>query len=188
MKHDENISEKELVERAISGNKFAINRIVRYLQQPIGRIALEILGNKQDAEDITQEALIQVIKKLKLFRGESSLKTWAIRIAINFSLNEIKKKKQKLWVKIREGKDQDLILNVALPSEQENMELKEALNKAIYKLDIKYRSVVVLRLIEGYSVKETSKILDIAEGTVLSRLSRAQQKLKKDLKGLWIER
>nr|HPH45726.1 sigma-70 family RNA polymerase sigma factor [Chryseolinea sp.] len=106
------------------------------------------------------------------FKGESSLGTYLIRIAINLSLNEIKrnKRKDKLFSHLEKGQN--------VKAEESVQDVYEMVHHEIDKLDAEFKTVVTLRMIEGYSTEETSKILNIPLGTVLSRLARAHKKLK----------
>ena len=136
-----------------------------------------MLGHCTEAEDIGQDTFIRFYKSLDKFRGESSIGTYLIRIAINLSLNEIKRRQRRrkhISYNSNEGLD-----NVPENGITKNTgETKEIVNLAIQKLAPKFRSVLVLRLILGYTSQETAKLMKLPIGTVLSRLARAQMKLK----------
>ncbi len=137
-----------------------------------------MLGQCPEAEDVGQETFIRFYKSMSSFRGESSAATFLTRIAINLSLNEIKRRKRisRFFVK---STDDVKYLFAEMPFE--NSEMKNLVQRGIQKLEPNFRAVIVLRLIEGYSTKETANILKLPEGTVLSRLARAQKKLKQIL-------
>jgi RNA polymerase sigma-70 factor (ECF subfamily) len=141
-----------------------------------------MIGNCSEAEDIGQEVFIRFYKAITNFRGDSTIGTYLTRIAINLSINELKRRKRKnLFFK----PNNDQILEVVDTENQSGYDdSKEFVQKAIQKLELKFRSVIILRLIDGYSTEETAKILNIPLGTVLSRLSRGQQKLKEILSPL----
>ena len=131
-----------------------------------------------------QETFIRFYKSLDKFRGDSSIGTYLTRIAINLSLNELKRRKRKR--KLFYYNANDKIKNIAdLTNSKMQREVKEIVHKGIQKLDSKFRSVIVLRLIDGYSTQETAKILALPVGTVLSRLARGQEKLKEILVPLY---
>jgi RNA polymerase sigma-70 factor (ECF subfamily) len=133
-----------------------------------------MLGYDPDAEDVGQEIFIRVYKSLKNFRFRSTFKTYLVRIAINVCLDEIKRKKKKAVIFSGEDGLKDLLTDYG----ELDYEIRDSVNKALQELESKQRIVVILRMIEGYSTKETSIILNIPEGTVLSRLARAQKKLR----------
>ena len=167
-----------------NGDKSAFAKLVRKYEPVVASTVVGMLGRGDDAEDVGQMVFIRFYNSLKDFRGEASLATYLTRIAINLSLNEIKKRKrQNLFLVNRrsDGPEPDL------PDEKDESlayDAKEAVNKALQLLDPKFRSVVVLRMLQGYSTTETAKILKLPTGTVLSRLARAQDKLKEILKQL----
>jgi RNA polymerase sigma-70 factor (ECF subfamily) len=141
-----------------------------------------MLGPGGDAEDIGQNVFVRFYKALNDFRGEAALSTYLTRIAINLSLNEIRRRQRRnlfFYGPISDDYDANLKDNT---NWEENTDTKEIVNKALLVLEPKFRSVVVLRMLQGYSTEETSKILKLPLGTVLSRLSRAQEKLKIVLK------
>lgn len=145
-----------------------------------------ILGQCSEAEDIGQETFMRFYKSLQRFKGESSVGTYLIRIAINLSINELKRRQRRnrfFHIFSEPGIEME-----SLPAEHtssnpspEQEEKKAFIQQALQKLEPRFRSVIVLRLIDGYSTKETAKILKLPTGTVLSRLARAQMKLKKIL-------
>ncbi len=143
-----------------------------------------MLGHCPEAEDIGQETFIQLYKSLDKFRGESSLGTYLTRIAINLSINEIRRRRrQKKFFFSKADNKIENMPNAKNTSDQN--EIKKIVRMGIQRLDSKFRSVLVLRLIDGYTTQETAQILNLPVGTVLSRLARAQIKLKKILKPLY---
>ncbi len=136
-----------------------------------------MLGHCTEAEDIGQETFIRFYKSLDRFRGESSISTYLTRIAINLSLNEIKRRQRRRKY-FSNTSDEGLDNIPEKPVSKNKSETKEIVNLAIQKLEPKFRTVLVLRLILGYTSKETAKLMKLPVGTVLSRLTRAQMKLK----------
>ncbi|MDP4174608.1 MAG: sigma-70 family RNA polymerase sigma factor [Bacteroidota bacterium] len=175
------MDESELIERCRNGEQQAFSEIIRRYKGKIASTIFGMLGRCDEADDIGQEVFIRFYKSVNNFRGESALGTYLTRIAINLSLNEIKRRKLRSFLSfeklIEEGKD---IMDIDAKSSLD--ENKEIIQKAIQKLSSKYRSVLVLRLIDDYSTEETAKILNLPVGTVLSRLARAQIKLREYLK------
>ncbi len=171
------MTEIELLERARMGDKLAFQSLVEYFEQTIAAVVKGILGDCPDAEDTGQEVFIRFYKSMHQFKGQSTLKTYLVCIAVNLSLNELKKRKRLINYNSEVIHNHTIIQN----DESINFENRELIDMALNKLSPRQRSIVVLRLIEGYSVKETAGIMNIPEGTVLSGLSRAQGILKRIL-------
>ena len=151
-------------------------------------LALRLVGNASDAEDLAQDALIRALKALPNFRGESSLSTWVYRITVNTWKNRVRSEKRRgLWkmlpLSLFTGEDKDEEPNFKddskpLDADLETDEKGAMVQKALMDLDEESRAVVVLREIEGQSYQEIAAALEIPEGTVKSRLSRARESLK----------
>ena len=167
----------ELIEAAKKGDSNAFKDLVRRHEGKVAATVIGMLGNGPEADDVGQEVFIRFYKNLNQFKGDSTLGTYLTRIAINLSLNAIKRKKRHHFISLN-WKDNE---PMELPDPDAEIQLNEdseIVHQAIQKLDPNFRSVVVLRFMEGYSTRETAEILNLPEGTVLSRLSRAQKKLK----------
>ena len=173
------MSDEQIIEQVKNGNDSAFRELVLKYESRIAATVIGMLGNCSEAEDVGQEVFIRFYNAIEKFRGESSLATYLTRIAINLSLNEIKRRKRKNLFFIRQ--DDFEVENTAESDDKNYDDVNELIQQAIKELDPNFRSVVVLRLIDGYSTEETAKILKIPIGTVLSRLARAQQKLRKKL-------
>lgn len=170
-------SDIELLDMARAGDNNAFGALVHRHTPRISATVIGMLGNTAAADDVGQEVFIRFFRSMDSFNGQSELSTYLIRIAINLSINELKRQKRKHTVSYDNSTFNDPEQDDSVNS-PENRDLKELLEKAIQRLDIKYRKVIVLRLVIGYSTKETAKILDIPMGTVLSRLARGQKKLQ----------
>jgi RNA polymerase sigma-70 factor (ECF subfamily) len=173
------LTDEKLVAEAKAGDANAFKELVKRYEPRVAAAVIGMLGKCQEAEDVGQETFIRFYNGLKNFRGESGVATYLTRIAINLSLNELKRRKRRsmlFWNTLEE--------NYEIPDEKPKSEYsgeKEIVQKAIQKLDSKFRTVMVLRLMDGFSTEETAEILNIPVGTVLSRLARGQQKLKEEL-------
>jgi len=183
---EEKLSDKDLVQKARNGDNNAFRRLVEQNQHKVAATVIGMLGNCPEADDVGQETFIRFYRSLDQFRGESSVGTYLTRIAINLSLNELKRRKRRntLFFSRSEVKME------TAPEKNDpkkKKELKEIVRLGLEKLDPKHRAVAVLRLIEGYSTKETARILRLPAGTVLSRLARAQKKLREILTPLYWE-
>ncbi|RPH95035.1 RNA polymerase sigma factor [candidate division KSB1 bacterium] len=182
------VSDTELIRQVLAGDENAFRQIVERYSNRIAAIVTGMLGRGQDADDVGQETFIRLYQSLPKIRGESSLGTYLTRIAINLCVDAIRKKwRWRYWFWMEDSEE---ILPPELTIENgaaiESGERKEIVHRALQALDPKHRAVVVLRMIEGYSTKETAEFLHIPMGTVLSRLSRAQERLRVMLKP-WVE-
>lgn len=175
-------SEKELVKASIDGDKKAFEEIVNTYRKMVARTIIGMLGDAAAAEDIGQEVFIKLYYSLPEFRGDSKLSTYIQKIAINLTLNELKRRKRVSSMFSQKGDDEINRLNIPAVDQSGKKEAEEIVNKALMSLEPGFRIVVALRMLQGYSTRETSEILGIPVGTVLSRLSRAQEQLRIILK------
>lgn len=150
------------------------------------RTCLRILGDRHAAEDTTQEIFLRVFSKASSFNGRSAFSTWLYRLAVNHSLNALQK--ERTWGKLC-LQDGSILDDYAAPTPSPDQVLVETdrldmLTGLLAALSAEYRAVIVLREIEGLCYREIAEVLEIPEGTVMSRLSRARLELKK----VWIKR
>ena len=179
-------AEQRLVARARRGDRAAFREIVERYEGLVAATVIGMLGRGPEAEDVGQQTFIRLYKALDQYRGEGGLAPYLTRIAVNLSLNALDKRKrrQKRFVS-HDAKER---FEPAFDGARDlrRFDEEELVHKAIQQLNPIHRSVVVLRLIDGYSTKETAELLDIPVGTVLSRLYRAQEHLR-DLLGPYLE-
>jgi RNA polymerase sigma-70 factor (ECF subfamily) len=162
-----------------NGNHAVFRDLINKYEGLVSATIIGMIGHCLEAEDIGQEVFVRFYKALDKFRGDSTIGTYLTRIAINLSLNEIKRRRRRTQLFLHSD---DQIADIEDKSNNpEKDENRELIQRAIQELSPKFRSVIVLRLIDGYSTDETAQILRIPIGTVLSRLARAQQKLKEIL-------
>jgi len=172
------LTDQEIIEASISGNESAFAEIVRRHESKVAATVYGMLGRCPEAEDVGQETFIRFFKSMKKFRGESSVGTYLIRIAMNLSLNELDRRKRQSRVVTLD--DPDFAGKIpGVRAAHEDTNTTEIVHWAVDQLEPKFRSAVVLRMIEGYSTEETAQILKLPLGTVLSRLSRAKAQLLK---------
>ena len=171
------MTDETLINDSLNGSEDSFTELVRRYESNVAATVIGMLGNCPETEDVCQEVFIRFYKNLKNFRGESAVSTYLTRIAINLSLNELKRRKRKSLLYVQKQDDK----NFDMPDENSNSDysgVNEIVQISIHKLKPKLRSVIVLRLVDGYSTEETANILRIPIGTVLSRLARAQKKIK----------
>lgn len=167
-------SDVELLERTRRGDNYAFSELVRRYKTRLASTIQGIIGRCDEVDDVCQEVFIRFHNSIHNFRGESALSTYLTRIAINLSLNELKRRKLKRFLSLETMKKE----GSEIASMDVTTDDKEIIQRALGKLNNKFRTVIVLRLIEEYSTEETAEILNVPIGTVLSRLARAQKKLK----------
>jgi RNA polymerase sigma-70 factor (ECF subfamily) len=182
--------EKLLLERAKTGDIAAFEELIECYQRKIFNIALRIVGNYDDANDLAQEVLIRIYKSIANFKEQSSFSTWIYRITTNVCLDEIRKRKNRKVIsldeeiKVEDGEMQrQIVSSDPLPEDAAEVgELRELVNGAIRSLSEEHRMVIVLRDIQGFSYDEIAEMLKCPEGTVKSRINRARLALKNVLK------
>lgn len=179
-------TDKELLLATQDGDYNAFKEFVKRHEKRVASTVIGMLGVCPEADDVGQETFIRFFKALYSFRGDSEALTYLTRIAINLSLNELKRRKRRNFLF---PKSSDDVKDIIGPSvDVEKLEVREIIQVGINKLEPKFKSVIILRLIDGYSTKETADILKLPEGTVLSRLARAQKKLKEILQPIYGEK
>jgi len=150
-------------------------------QHRVFGVALRMLGNRAEAEEVAQEAFVRAHRALGAFRGDAKLSTWLYAITSRLCLNRLASGERRL---ARQGEDALLRLSDVAPRPDaalERRELETALGRAIAELPEDRRIVVVLRDLEGLSYEEIAQVLELELGTVRSRLHRARAELKEKL-------
>ncbi len=175
------MTDQELIKQAREGDNPAFEQIIKKYESQVAATVIGMLGKCDAADDVGQEVFIRFHKSLHRFREDSALGTYLTRIAINLGINELNRRKRRLFF-FTKPDENGMIEPASNPDDEAALnERKELVQNAIQKLDPNFRAVIVLRLIKGHSTEETADILNIPMGTVLSRLSRAQKKLKEKL-------
>lgn len=180
MKSHKNIptSDAQLISEILNGDASKFAEIVERYKDMVAGIVMNMIADPDVANDVGQEVFIRLFRSLKKFRADSSLGTYIGRIAINLSLNELKRK-QKVNERFVAGYDE--VVERKSAGTMSSLEAKDALELALRELPEDQKTVIILRHIEGFSTKEASEILNLPQGTVLSRLSRGMEKMKKVL-------
>ncbi len=190
---DLQLSDQELVNRAKNGDLSAFETLVSRYEQRVFNLAMRMLHNVHDAEDVTQQTFLNALEHLEEFRGDASFATWLYRIATNAALKNLRKKRGLPTVSLEEStelqEERDTIPHPEYladwrQSPQEliqNNEVRALIQQALDELDEKHRLVFLLRDVEGLSVKETAQALGISEANVKVRLLRARLQLREKL-------
>lgn len=187
-------AEADFIQRLRSGDPEAFDNLITRYSADIYAVLFRMTENAEEAADLTQETFLSALKAIKTFRGESELKTWLFRIAVNHSRNRFR------WWK-RRKKDATVSLDAPIgdsastvsefipgtdASAEETVlrhEREAAIRKALLELPEIYREAIVLCDIEGLSYEEIASALEINIGTVKSRIARGRDELRKRLKG-----
>ncbi len=163
-------SDNEILKAVLEGRKDEYRKIIHRYQNQVSATIIGMIGKNQDCfDDIGQQVFLRFYKSLSRFRFDSSVGTYLTRIAINLSLNEIKRKKRFLdRFVVSDYRDE--------PAKEERGE--EEITTMIQVLSPKERVPVLLRYLHGYSSEDSAQIMKISEGAFRTRLSRSLQKLR----------
>src|SRR5512133_3131952 len=151
--------ESDLVKAILGGDNDAFGEIVSRYRKMVARTVKGMLGDSVFAEDIGQEVFIKLFYSLQDFRGESRLSTYIQKIAVNLTLNEIKKRKRFSSLFSQAGNYEIHEYDVPAGDSEGRNEARELVEKALMVLDPKFRIIVTMRMLQGYSTKETAEIL-----------------------------
>jgi RNA polymerase sigma-70 factor, ECF subfamily len=181
--------EAAIVAQARRGDAKAFSELLRRYEGKIFRLALHITQNREDAEDVLQEAFLKAYEHLDQFQGQSRFYTWIVRIAVNQALMKLRKRKSDRSVSLDETIDtgEDTVAReIAAWDENPEQrysreEINEILGTAIDGLTPIYRAVFVLRDVDGLSTEEAAEALDLSVPAVKSRLLRARLQLRDKL-------
>src|SRR5207253_6350833 len=182
-------SELALVQAAKKGDLEAFSELVRRYDRNVFRIAQHITHNEEDAQDVVQDAFLKAYQNLEQFQGNSKFYTWLVRIAVNEALMRLRKRRNDRTVSMDEDvetEDGSVPREVAdwspNPEQQyRQAELSEILEKTIQGLPMGFRTVFMLRDVEGLSTEETAETLGLSVPAVKSRLLRARLQLRERL-------
>ena len=178
--------ETRLLAAAREGDRAAREMLIRRYEATVAKTVIGMLGPGPDAEDAGQEAMIRFLQGIDSFKGGSSLRTYVTRIAMNVALDALRRRKR-LLERFRAA----VMPNRAdtfeeFPDDADHaaaLEARQLVSKALAGLKPPFRSVVVLRELHGYTTDEVAGIMNIAHGTVLSRLARGKAQLAAALRG-----
>ena len=169
-----------LISECIAGNHAAIEMLVRQYEAGVFKLAYSILGDEADANEVTQETFIAVLKSLRTYQEKKTFKAWIYTIALNLSRSQLRKRKIIERLKMTVGGIFRIETQKQVTPEDEviKTEKEAAIWNELNKLDERHRTVVVLRYFHELSISEISEIMSINEGTIHSRLHTARERLR----------
>src|ERR1051326_5696181 len=186
---DVGVREATLVQRCAARDEAACAELVAEHQRMVVQLATNLLGDRDEALDLSQEVFLRVFRTIHRFRGKSTLRTWIYRIAVNQARN-----RHRFWRRRHRNDQVSLDAHIAAHGEFpstlnlrpdrafEQKQLGQRLQEALDRLPFEQRTAIILREIDGLSYDEIAFSLDVAIGTVKSRLTRARQALREDLR------
>jgi RNA polymerase sigma-70 factor (ECF subfamily) len=187
------LAEIEFIEKLKAGDAEAFDSLVNRYTAEIYALLWRLTGDPDEASDLAQDTFLRALKAIRGFRGDSSLKTWLFRIAVNESRNRFrwwKRRRRYQTVSLDQpvGESENAIhetisCSAASPEEDAlRRERERLLEKALLGLPDVYREAVVLFDIEGFTYEQISQTLEVSLGTVKSRIARGREELRKKLK------
>ena len=183
-------ADAELVQRAQAGDMDAFEALTSRHERRVYSLALRMLRQEEDAEDVTQQTFLSALENLKGFRGDASFATWLLRIATHAALKVIRKRKGLKTVSLEEATEEtegydsiphpEYIADWRQSPEElvRKNEVQRLVEEALSTLDEKHRLVFLLRDVEGLTIKETAETLGLSEGNTKVRLLRARLQLR----------
>ena len=194
---EDKATEEALVRDLQNGNLDAYDKLAEIYQKKIYGLSFHLTRNQMDAQDVTQEVLLTLFRKINMFQGKSAFSSWVYRIAVNASYMKLRTKKKEPNVSIDElmpsfnsaGFQQEKIQDWSENTESLlfTKETRDVINKAVELLPEKEKVVFLLRDVEGLSSEKAGEILDLTVPAVKSRLHRARLFLRKKLSNYFEE-
>lgn len=178
------VSEKKIIEKVLGGDANAFEELVLKYEKTVYNLALRMVGDRDDAFDMTQEAFIKAYGSLSSFRGDSKFSVWIYRITTNVCLDFLRSKsrKQQVSLTVSDDDDEDAQLDIPDPSSDPEQQLMQKMSmqsveEGLKTLPDKQRQILVMRELGGMSYAEIGAALSLEEGTVKSRIFRARKRL-----------
>lgn len=180
---------REKIKQVKKGDQTAFEEVVSIFQNRIYQHCYRMIGNEHEAEELAQEAFIRAYVNIHSFDHERKFSTWLYRIATNVTIDRLRKRKPDYYLDAEIPQADGLTMYAKLPNddrlpddEVEGLELQQYIYKEIHSLSPIYRTIIILRYLEEFSLKEISEILDIPLGTVKTRIHRGRETLRKKLR------
>ncbi len=185
------MEEKELVRQSKEGNEDAFSSLVKKYKTKVFNLAWSLTRDRETADDLAQEAFIKAYLALPTFRFKSEFGTWLYRITVNHVKDYLRKKSKMSKMLLEKMKEMPLVQEseiIKKEKEQIIEQRRKFVHQCLQTIPEKYKLILSLRDIQGFSYEEITKILKISPGTVDSRLHRARKMLRKKLAPFFIQR
>ncbi|WP_347552813.1 RNA polymerase sigma factor SigW [Pseudalkalibacillus hwajinpoensis] len=180
---------KRIILQVRKGDHNAFGELVELYKDRVYTLTYRMLGNRQEAEDVAQEAFIRAYTNIDRYQIDRKFSTWLYRIATNLSIDRMRKKKPDYYLDAEISGTDGLTMYSQISSGEElpddevvSLEAQNDIHRAILSLPPKYRSAITLKYIQELSLKEISEILDLPLGTVKTRIHRGREALRKKLR------
>jgi RNA polymerase sigma-70 factor, ECF subfamily len=174
----ENLNEQDLIQSILDGNTQAFSVLLKRYQRPIHSLIRQIVSNREDAEELTQDVFIKAFRKLDSFKGGSTLSTWLYRIAWNTAISETRKKRL-VYPEFDENQFANLpdeTVDEVLEKENDELQLQR-LEKAIDRLNPEEKALISLYYSESKSLTEVALILNLSADNAKVKLHRTRKKI-----------
>ena len=190
VEQDQTIEDQRLLAALQSGDEQAYEQLIERFQTPVYNLAYRLLNDQADAADVLQEVFIKIFRNVATFRGESSLRTWVYRIAVNESHNRrrwlFRHRRGETGIEDTfddsESREKPLMDSGETPFDfTMNREAQVLLEEALAEINPVFRAALVLREVEDMSYEENADILEVSIGTVKSRIVRGREALRRNL-------
>jgi RNA polymerase sigma-70 factor (ECF subfamily) len=168
------LDDAALMRAHVAGDAGAFGEIVRRHRDRLWAVAIRTLGDREEAADAVQDALVSAFRSAERFRGDSAVTTWLHRIVVNACLDRVRRRQSRPTVSLDDDNHQAIARGAALPYDSDTALTVQA---ALQQLPAEQRVALVLLDMHGYSVAEIAAMLDVAEGTIKSRCARGRARL-----------
>ena len=189
VRYENETSDEVLIGRFQQGDNYAFDLLVKRYKDPLINFIYRFLGSQTDAEDVLQETFLRLYKNKHYYKEIAKFSTWIYTIAGNLAKTELRKRRRRTFFSINqfggEDKDYEIPDDSNNPEQETNTQITDdIIQAAIERLSPKFKEVIILRDIQGFSYEEISEMIKVPLGTVKSRVNRARLKLQADLQHL----
>ena len=186
----ENLTDEELISRFQNDDVYSFNILVQRYTNPIYNYICRFISDSAEAEDIVQETFYRLFKNKHYYKEIAKFSTWIYTIAGNLAKTELRRKKRRKFLSINNFMSTDKDYDIPDPDSNPEKNLNslvtdEIIQKAIAKLSPKFKEVILLRDVQGFSYEEIAVVVNVPLGTVKSRVNRARLKLQEDLSNVF---